>query len=127
MDAVDYGLKLYQKHVNDKRALPFKDDWRSFGFGFSQGGAVAVAYQRYIEQHGLDEQLRYRGTICGDGPYDLIATMRYYIEDDGNSYGVETDHRKGINTMPMVIPMIIKGMIHSSKRSPRRSTKPSTR
>ena len=111
MDAVDYGLKLYQKHVNDKRALPFKDDWRSFGFGFSQGGAVAVAYQRYIEQHGLDEQLRYRGTICGDGPYDLIATMRYYIEDDGNSYGVETDHRKRINTMPMVIPMIIKGMI----------------
>ena len=111
MDAVDYGLKLYQKHVNDKRALPFKDDWRSFGFGYSQGGAVAVAYQRYIEQHGLDEALRYRGTICGDGPYDLIATMRYYIEDDGNSYGVETEHRKGINTMPMVIPMIIQGMI----------------
>ena len=111
MDAVDYGLKLYQKHVNDKRALPFKDDWRSFGFGYSQGGAVAVAVQRYIEQHGLDEQLRYRGTICGDGPYDLIATMRYYMEDDGNSYGVETDHRKGINTMPMVIPMIIQGMI----------------
>ena len=82
-----------------------------FGFGYSQGGAVAVAFQRYIEQHGLDEQLRYRGTLCGDGPYDLIATMRYYIEDDGNSYGVETDHRKRINTMPMVIPMIIKGMI----------------
>jgi hypothetical protein len=37
--------------------------------------------------------------------------MRYYMEDDGNSYGVETDHRKGINTMPMVIPMIIQGMI----------------
>jgi hypothetical protein len=37
--------------------------------------------------------------------------MRYYIEDDGNSYGVETEHRKGINTMPMVIPMIIQGMI----------------
>ena len=111
MDAVDYGLKLYQKHVNDKRALPFKSDWRSFGFGYSQGGAVAVAVQRYMEQQGQDEQLRYRGTLCGDGPYDLIATMRYYIEDDGNSYGVETDHRKSINTMPMVVPMIIKGMI----------------
>lgn len=111
MDAVDYGLKLYQKHVNDKRALPFKDDWRTFGFGYSQGGAVALALQRYIEQQGLDEQLRYRGTICGDGPYDLVATMRYYVEDDGNSYGQETDHRKGINTMPMVVPMIIKGMI----------------
>ena len=111
MDAVDYGLKLYQKHVNDKQVLPFKKAWRSFGFGYSQGGAVALGVQRYIEEQGLDEQLRYRGTICGDGPYDLIATMRYYIEDDGDSYGQQTDHRKGINTMPMVVPMIIKGMI----------------
>ena len=111
MDAVDYGLKLYQKHVNDKRVLPFKDDWRTFGFGYSQGGAVSLAVQRYIEEQGLDEQLRYRGTICGDGPYDLVATMRYYMEDDGNSYGQETDHRKGISTMPMVVPMIIQGMI----------------
>ena len=111
MDAVDYGLQLYKKHVDDQRALPFKSDWRSFGFGFSQGGAVALAVQRYMEEQGLDEQLRYRGTICGDGPYDLIATLRYYIEDDGDSYGQHTDHRKGLNTMPMVVPMIIKGMI----------------
>ena len=111
MDAVDYGLKLYQKHVNDKQVLPFKKAWRSFGFGYSQGGAVALGVQRYIEEQGLDDQLRYRGTICGDGPYDLIATMRYYIEDDGDSYGQQTDHRKGINTMPMGVPMIIKGMI----------------
>ena len=110
-DAVDYGLKLYRKHVNDKRALDFKSDWRSFGFGFSQGGAVALAVQRYLEQQGLDEELHYRGTIAGDGPYDLIATMRYYMEDDGESYGQETKHRKGMNTMPMVVPMIIKGML----------------
>ena len=111
MDAVDYGLKLYRKHVNDKRALDFKSTWRSFGFGFSQGGAVALAVQRYMEREGLDETLRYRGTLCGDGPYDLIATMRYYMEDDGDSYGQTTDHRKGLNTMPMVMPMIIKGML----------------
>ena len=111
MDAVEYGLMLYKKHVNDQRALAFKSDWRSFGFGFSQGGAVALAVQRYMEEHGLDEQLRYRGTLCGDGPYDLIATLRYYVEDDGDSYGQQTDHRKGLNTMPMVVPMIIKGMI----------------
>ena len=110
-DAVDYGLKLYQKHVDDNRALHFKSDWRSFGFGFSQGGAVALAVQRRIEQQGTDQELRYRGSIVGDGPYDLIATMRYYMEDDGNSYDTETDHRKGINTMPMVVPMIIQGML----------------
>ena len=111
MDGVEYGLKLYQKHVNDGRALPFKSNWRSFGFGYSQGGAVALAVQRYMEEQGLDKQLRYRGSLCGDGPYDLIATMRYYMEDDGNSYGQETTHRKGLNTMPMVVPMIIKGML----------------
>ena len=111
LDAVNYGLQLYQKHVNDKRVLPFKRDWRSFGFGYSQGGAVALALQRYMEEQGADETLRYRGTICGDGPYDLIATMRYYVEDDGDSYGQQTTHRKGLNSMPMVIPMIIKGMI----------------
>jgi hypothetical protein len=110
-DAVDYGLKLYRKHVNDNRALDMKSDWRSFGHGFSQGGAVALAVQRYIEQQGLDETWRYRGTIAGDGPYDLVATMRYYMEDDGESYGQKTDHRKGISTMPMVVPMIIKGML----------------
>ena len=110
-DAVDYGLKLYRKHVNDKRALDLKSDWRTFGFGFSQGGAVALAVQRRLEQQGLDETWRYRGTIAGDGPYDLISTMRYYMEDDGESYGQKTDHRKGLNSMPMVVPMIIKGML----------------
>ena len=34
----------------------------------------------------------------------------YYFYDDGTSYGVETDHRKGISTYPVVVPMIIKGM-----------------
>ena len=110
-DAVDYGLRLYQKHVADHRALPFKSDWRSFGFGFSQGGAVALAVQRRMEQLGTDRELRYRGSIVGDGPYDLVATMRYYMEDDGNSFDTETDHRKGMNTMPMVVPMIIQGML----------------
>ena len=36
--------------------------------------------------------------------------MRYYLEDDGTSYGVETPHRKGKATLPVVVPMIIKGL-----------------
>ena len=54
--------------------------------------------------------MHFHGSICGDGPYDLIETMRYYFDDDGTSYGEETDHRKGICTYPVVVPMIIKGM-----------------
>ena len=113
LDAVEYGLELYQKHVNDERALAFRSDWRSFSYGFSQGGAVALAVQRYIEENGLSDELRFRGSICGDGPYDLIETLRYYLNDDGKSYDTSTDHRQGMTTMPMVLPMIIKGMLDS--------------
>lgn len=111
MDAVAYGLELYQKHINDGRALDFKSDWRSFSWGFSQGGAVALAVHRYIEQNDLSDELRFRGSICGDGPYDLLATIRYYMEDNGESYDAETSHRSGMCTMPMVMPMIVKGAL----------------
>ncbi len=111
MDAVEYGRMLYQKHVNDQRALAFKSGWRTFSWGFSQGGAVALAVQRHIEENDLSDELHFRGSICGDGPYDLLTTLHYYLNDDGTSYGVSTDHQQGMCTMPMVIPMIIKGML----------------
>ena len=113
VDGVIYGLKLYEKLTDEMKALPIKTNWRSFGLGFSQGGAVTLAVQRYIEQHQLSDELHFRGSICGDGPYDLIATLRYYMDDDGSSYGQSTPHQKGTSTMPMVIPMIIEGMLIS--------------
>ena len=114
LDGVNYGLDLYRKLAAEKSdddpLLPIKSDWRTFAIGYSQGGAVTLALQRLIEEEGLAESLHFKGSICGDGPYDLIETMRYYFEDDGTSYGAETDHRKGICTYPVVVPMIIKGM-----------------
>ena len=114
LDAVNYGLELYRKQAAEKSAdnplLPIKSDWRMFGLGYSQGAAVTLAWQRLIEEKGLDKDLHFYGSICGDGPYDLIETMRYYFYDDGTSYNVETDHRKGISTYPVVVPLIIKGM-----------------
>jgi hypothetical protein len=90
-----------------------KSDWRSFCMGFSQGGAVSLATHREIEEQGLADELRFQGSLCGDGPYDLVTTMRYYLEDDGTSYGVETNHRKGLATLPAVVPMILKGMVET--------------
>lgn len=114
LDAVHYGLELYRKELAEEAAdsplLPIKSDWRMFGLGYSQGAAVTLALQRLIEEEDLSEQLHFYGSICGDGPYDLIETMQYYFEDDGTSYGVETEHRKGICTYPVVVPLIIKGM-----------------
>ena len=112
MDAVNYGLDLYRKqsaeNSDEDPLLPIKSDWRTFALGYSQGGAVTLAVQRLIEEQGLAEQLHFYGSICGDGPYDLIETMRYYFDDDGTSYGAETDHRQGICTYPVVVPLIIK-------------------
>ena len=113
VDGARCGLLVYQELVNSGNAPQLADDWRSFSVGYSQGGAVALAVQRHIEQNDLSEELRFRGTLCGDGPYDLITTLRYYMEDHGTSYGVTTDHTAGLATLPVVLPMILKGMIDS--------------
>ena len=114
VDAATYGLALYQKEAQaNKKLPPMKSDWRSFAMGFSQGGAVSLATHRYIEEEGLADSLHFQGSLCGDGPYDLLTTLRYYFDDDGSSYGVETPHRKGIITMPVVVPLIVKGMYDS--------------
>ena len=114
IDALTYGLELYGKLNGANNTLPLKDDWRCFSLGYSQGGAVALAVQRYIEQNNLSDKLHFRGTLCGDGPYDLMATMRYYLNDNGTSYDVTTDHRENQTTMPAVLPMIMNGMIVGS-------------
>lgn len=114
VDALTYGLELYGKLNGADNTLPLKDNWRCFSLGYSQGGAVALAVQRHIEQNNLSDQLHFRGTLCGDGPYDLLATMRYYLDDDGTSYDVATAHRQDQVTLPAVLPMIMNGMIVGS-------------
>lgn len=86
IDGVKYGLELYQKVAKERDTLlPMKSDWRSFCMGYSQGGAVSLATQREIEEQGLADEMHFQGSMCGDGPYDLLTTMRYYLEDDGTS------------------------------------------
>ncbi len=113
VDGVIYGLQLYQQLSSQGSALPLDDEWRSFSVGYSQGGAVALAVQRHIEQYNLSDELHFSGTLCGDGPYDLIATLRYYMYDNGNSHDVTTIHEARKATLPVVLPMILKGMIDS--------------
>ena len=107
-DAVKYGLQLYHDLEN---AQPFADDWKSICIGYSQGGAAALSTHKYIEQHEMDEELHFAGSFCASGPYDLTSTLRYYFEDDGQSFGVQTKHRRMTSPEPLVIPLLIKGMI----------------
>ena len=102
VDAVRYGIALYNtdSQVNSIRH-PFRGNWRSVCLGYSQGGAVAMATQRFIEQNGLTDELHLVGSVCGDGPYDLISMLLYYTERDNNGEAL---------SMPVVLPMILRAM-----------------
>ena len=106
VDATRYGISLYKtdRAVKDIRHS-FRSDWRSICLGYSQGGSVALATQRFIEQNGLTDELQLAGSVCGDGPYDMMATLMYYVKqykDGGNL------------SMPVVMPLILKGMCDSN-------------
>lgn len=104
VDATRYGLALY-KTMSYSR--PMRSGWKSIAVGYSQGGSVALAVQRFIEQYGLDQELQLGGSVCGDGPYDPVATLRYYVRKCKAS-------SSAVLSMPVVLPLILKGMVDSN-------------
>jgi hypothetical protein len=115
VDGVRYGLALFKANVdNDDGAnlARFEDNWKSVCVGYSQGGSVALATHRFIEQNGLSSELHFAGSVCGDGPYDPIEHLRYYMQDNGETYDGtnKTEHQKETVSMPIVMPLILKGM-----------------
>lgn len=104
VDATRYGIALYQNSpVIAEYRNPFRPGWKTASVGYSQGGSVAMATHRFIEQNGLDDELHFAGSVCGDGPYDPIAHVRYYIREND-----------GLLKMPVVLPLILKGMLDSN-------------
>ena len=121
VDAVRYGLAFYNANVGTGIDFqPLENNWQSVSLGYSQGGSVALAVHKFIEQNGLDTELKYAGSVCGDGPYDPVAHLRYYINDNGRTYHVKsneekkTAHQAGTVSMPIVMPLILKGMCDSN-------------
>lgn len=75
--------------------------FRTITVGFSQGGSVAMATQRYIEEHpAIKKELNYFGAACGDGPYDPVATFNDYFGTDSLANG-------GKLHMPVVLPLVL--------------------
>lgn len=102
VDAVRYGIALYNSSsTTNSIRHPFRNDWRSICLGYSQGGAVALATQRFIEQNGLTDELHLAGSVCGDGPYDPMATLYFYAQQCNSGTAM---------SMPVVMPLILKGM-----------------
>ena len=96
VDALRYGIELYK--TSKKNRAKIRDNWKTICVGYSQGGSVAMACHRFMETNFLDADLQLGGSVCGDGPYDPIATLRTYIAED-KVY------------MPVALPLIIKGML----------------
>ena len=102
VDAVRYGIALYNRSsATSSIRHPFRSGWRSICLGYSQGGAVALATQRFIEQNGLTDELHFSGSVCGDGPYDPTATLYFYAQQCSNGTPL---------SMPVVMPLILTGM-----------------
>ncbi len=77
-DAATQALEWFTKNCTS-----MEDDWRTAIIGFSQGGSTAMATMKHIEQTpGLSDQLRLAGAVCGDGPYDPLATMKHYVSEN---------------------------------------------
>ena len=71
--------------------------------GFSQGGAVTMATQWYIESYmGIGELVGQ--VFAGGGPYDVRATYNNFIETDK------------VN-IPAAVPLIVQGMIVGNNMS----------
>jgi len=94
------GAKAALNWFEDK-VEKMNSGWSSVAIGYSQGGAVAAGVLRYCQQHG-DNGLRLKGAVCGDGPYDPLATLKNYITTD-KLY------------MPVAPALLLKGMVDTDK------------
>lgn len=79
VDAVAQACSWYvKKHKG------FVNGWKISSLGYSQGGAVSAAsFRKCLETPEYRKLLpNWTGAVCGDGPYDAYATVKYYCDND---------------------------------------------
>ncbi len=97
VDAIQAGIDVFNKYKTSNTEL--EKDWGLYVVGMSQGGASALAVQKYFDTHTDEaEKFRFKAAICCSGPYSPSATIQHYI-----------DSGKGLE-FPFVIPMTTKSM-----------------
>ena len=79
MESVVAAIKWF----TDDHGMKLKDNCKMVSIGYSQGGAVSAATYRFYLEHKSEPWLKdmpfYAGAVCGDGPYDPLATVMTYI------------------------------------------------
>ncbi len=83
--------------------MKLEKDFVTYNLGYSQGGSNALAVHKYIDTRPeLAEELRFKGTYCGGGPYDPVGTLEYHMN---------ADRRKDPFPIPPLLPLIVSGML----------------
>lgn len=79
VDAVAQACSWYVRHHKG-----FVPGWTVATLGYSQGGAVAAAsYRKWLDTPEYRQLMpNWVGAVCGDGPYDPYATLKYYCDND---------------------------------------------
>lgn len=97
VDGAKAAVEWYEE--NEKKMA---ENWAAIPVGYSQGGAVAAGTLRYHIRYSDGHDLNMVGAVCGDGPYDPLATLKTYIEKD-RLY------------MPVAPALLLKGAIDTNK------------
>ena len=97
VDGAKAAVAWYEE--NEKKMA---ENWAAIPVGYSQGGAVAAGTLRYHTRFSDGHDLNMVGAVCGDGPYDPLATLKTYIEKD-RLY------------MPVAPALLLKGAIDTNK------------
>ncbi len=96
------GIAAAREELVKRHHGSIHDGHKTVVIGYSQGAAVAMAVQKYLEQGFPGEQpkteaIHFAGIVCADGPYDPLATIKKYVSDD-RLY------------MPAIAPLMVKGL-----------------
>lgn len=69
------------KYVKETGKRTINTNYYTINVGYSQGGATALAFQRYLETEATDEDrklVNLRGSVCGAGPYSQNIVFDTY-------------------------------------------------
>ena len=96
------GIVAARKELVNRHHGSLNDGHRTVIVGYSQGAAVAMAVQKYLEQGFTGENpkaddIHLAGIVCGDGIYDPLATIKKYVSDN-RLY------------MPVIAPLVVQSI-----------------
>lgn len=96
------GIAAARKELVNRHHGSLNSGHRTVIVGYSQGAAVALAVQKYLEQGFTGEKpkaddIHLAGVVCGDGPYDPLSTIQKYVSDD-RLY------------MPVIAPLVVQSI-----------------